>query len=267
MEAREKNMDAILDAMADELRRAAMRWGVPVSVNGHGDGLPVTLGRNRAGCIVMLRRPTSCEGNRTAMHQLDAATAIDGPLPPATLAWVEGWAAMDLGAAAAWERALTRRGLDADRFCPEMSDVNAFVLHLLGALGCDLSAMLASAEWRPSADGYSTALEHPALRKPAAVHRHLGRVRLSDLATTVDGATIIVNDSHDGDECTIEIHGAGPLPDAVVIGAAGLLSTFVSLPGDAGRLAQIVAARTGRAGDLIVHARCPRTPFQSGERI
>lgn len=251
-------MDQEIEALRSAMVDAAARGGLDLRIGGVGGYFSATLGRDRLGRIVLVRQPIPCEGGRRAMNHPDG-TLTDGRLSAATLAWIEAWAKMDIGVAAAWSAELAWRGLPHSGFMADMTRVNAFAASLLSGLGHDLTAMLEDADWRETQDGHTATIEHEAFREPATVHRHLGALRLHDVGIAVGDATILVTDGHDERGATIEMHGVGRLPDAVVVGARGPLSDLATLPGDAGRHAVVRNARLERDDGIVVEATCGRT--------
>jgi hypothetical protein len=260
---KEKDMDQEIEALRRAMVDAAARGGLDLRFDEAGGYFSATLGRDRRGRIVLLRQPIPCEGGRRAMNHPDG-TLTEGRLPDATLAWIEAWTMMDIGVAATWSGELARRGLPPSGFMADLTRVNAFAASLLSGLGHDLAGMLETAEWRPTQDGHTATIEHDAFRERATIHRHLGSLRLQDVGIAVGDATILVTDGHDDSGVTIEMHGVGRLPDAVVMGARGPLSDLATLPGDAGRHAIITTARLERDDSIVVEATCGRTTLVKG---
>lgn len=256
-------MDQEIEALRRAMIDAAARGGLDLRIDEVGGYFSATLGRDRRGRIVLLRQPIPCEGGRRAMNHPDG-TLIDGRLTDATVAWMEAWTMMDIGVAAAWAGELARRGLPPSGLMADMTRINAFAASLLSGLGHDLAGMLEDAEWRPSQDGRTATIEHDAFRERATIHRHLGTLRLQDVGIAVGDATILVTDGHDARTATIEMHGVGRLPDAIVAGARGPLSDLVALPGNAGRHANITSASLERDESIVIEAECIRTTLIEG---
>lgn len=229
--------------LARALEIAAARRGVPVVVNGVAapGQIGVSLGLARDGRVTMLRQPAPGEGGRTTLnYPNDAMTA--GLLNDRTLVWVDAWA-MELTRIGRHADTLTRRGLTADDFLPEISVANEVAVRALSGLGHDLGRMLDAAEWRRSQHGYTARIEHSVFIEEAVFHRHLHQVLLENVSIDLGSGVLMVNDHASGATSQIEIHGGGEIPDTIVSGAIGRrIGEVAALPGGAGATTTIAEA-------------------------
>jgi hypothetical protein len=237
-------MDDGIALLAAALEDASSRHGTPMAVNraaGDGEGT-ITLGRSREGRVVMIRQPLPGEGGRVTLNHPLVDPQADH-VPARTLAWVETWALLELGAVRQHAERLARLGREAGRYDPRASMANAFLVRLLAGLGHDLGSILGAGTWIRTAEGYGLTIGHQAFYEETPFTRHLSRVAVSNAAVEVAGGMVLVNDRTDG----------RPVSD------------LVHLPGDAGRGCRIETARITSERVMAITAQCPITMLNDGD--
>ena len=259
-------MDQGIRALALAIEDAMARHGRRGCVNGRaaaGD-VAVSLTRTKDGRVAMIRQPLPGEGGRVTLNYPNAAL-VDGRLGAKTLAWIETWALLDLGAPVAHAARMAALGLAPDAFHPGVARTTRLLARTVGAAGLRLGEVLSAGSWARSAEGHVMTVAHPALEEEAVFTRCLGEVEVRGAMIRLGGATLLIND--DGPVTSIGIHGGRPPPDTVMAAAVGSeLSRLVALPDDAGRGSRIESAGCAPDGSVIITARCPREPLSRGER-